>query len=422
MVDGFNTDFVHDTPNNSNSPKDGFNTDFVQDRDHNDTFGHQLLREAQHTGMGVYTGLAGLANLLGRTGGGVVDGADYLGHALGYATGLSKWKNWKDTPDYNKTNFSIAMRVPDEVDKEIDEYKRPDGTTGKYNDWANRDSVITGLAGLLPAIVPGEAIEGGVTKLGQLLQGGNTVKKYNELNQAVKDIDELAKGVKANYKDAESSALNVDKATDASKNYINKNVEASDLHTEAQHASADRNSLLRFAGNSLTGQKGFGLGRMAAIGAIQGASDSSHDDFSDMLKNAGIGAGLGEATHVVTHGIPGAYHLAQKFFPGNETYSSPMTYEEFQKLQKNDQSHDKAESAAQIDNSLKSNALSPPIEAPDNLLSGITPQQTIESILNIQPKEMDPLDDVDYLNHSQAWSYLDPSDPTSTAGAVRGLL
>ena len=422
MVDGFNTDFVKDTSKNSNSPKDGFNTDFVHDKDQTDTFGHQILREAQHTGMGVYTGLAGLANLLGRTGGGVVDALDYGGHALGYATGLSKWKNWKDTPDYNKTDFSIAMRVPDEVDKEIDEYKRPDGSTGKYKDWANRDSFITGLAGLLPAIVPGEAIEGGVTKFGQALQGTNTVKKYNELNQAVKDIDELAKGVKANYKDAESSALNLDKATDASKNYMNKNREAADLHTEAQHASADRNSLLRFAGNALTGQKGFGLGRMAVIGAIQGSAASSHDDLSNMLKNAGIGAGFGEATHVVTHGIRGAYHLPQKFFPGNETYSSPMTYEEFQKLQKNDQSHDKAESAAQIDNALKSNALSPKIESTDNLLAGITPQQTIESIMNYKPKEVDPLDDVDYLNHSQAWSYLDPSDPSSTAGAMRGLL
>ena len=94
--------------------------------DENDTFGHQLLREAEHTGMGVYTGLAGLANLLGRTGGGVLDGVDYLGHGLGYATGLSKWKNWKDTPDYNKTAFSRAMAIPDERDKEVDQYTRPD--------------------------------------------------------------------------------------------------------------------------------------------------------------------------------------------------------------------------------------------------------------------------------------------------------
>ncbi len=392
------------------------------EKDYNDTFGHQLLREAQHTGMGVYTGLAGLANLLGRTGGGVVDALDYGGHALGYATGLSGWKNWKDTPDYNKTNFSIAMRVPDEVDKEIDEYKRPDGTTGKYKDWANRDSFITGLAGLLPAIVPGEAIEGVVTKIGQLLQGGNTVKKYEELNQAVKDIDELSKGVKDNYKAAETGAFNADKATEASKNYINKNVEASDLHTQAQHASAARSPTLSFIGNSLTGQKGLGIGRMAAIGGVQGAAASSTENPDDIWKNALIGAGLGEVTHVVSHGIRGGYHLVKAFLPGNETYSSPMTYEEFQKLQQIEKQHDKAESAAQIDNSLKSNSLAPRLTSEDNLMVGDNPTHLTESILNATPKKIDPIDDVDYLNHSQAWSYLDPSDPSSTSGAMRGLL
>ena len=437
MVDGFNTDFVQDTPNSHQSPTDGFNTDFLSDEPKTDTLGHRLAREAGHVGLADLEGVSDLANLTGRGLYGIGDAVDYSTHALGSVLGLSKWKNWKDTADYRKTPLHDLLETPHSWDKSLDTYQTKDGKTKEFNDWANRNSGLTFGTTLASALIPGSEF-GLVSKVTRPLTQANLLEKtadvaskaaygqkskiQDELESTLKNMEEKSDDLRKQYQGMDLNANVNQKKIDHQKaltnDFQNKLVHAQNLVNEIQENPAKGQKI----GNALAGVSGYGLPRLAMIGAAQGAAAASDDDLSDMAKNATLGSALGLLGQPL---VKGTKFLGQKLgdFLGGKNITHPVDLTPEQDEARNEAINFKVKpiTGEEIGNQLKGSSQLSPLENKTDFTFA-NDNELLHTIENLKPTSTKESPGINLNDTSVARSWITPDDPTTITGATRRIL